>query len=254
LKIKVISSATGDGDQHQYLLSYVCNQTVAIDAGCIGLITPLEEQLRIQHIFLSHSHIDHTASLPQFLDNVYFPGPECPSVYGHPATLESLRTDFFNDRVWPDLARLSRDESPFLRMYPVMESQATTVDGLTITPIELRHIVPTFGYTVSDGSCMVAIVSDTSPSEHIWHVLNSLPRLDALFLEVSFPNSMTWLADKAMHLTPKMFGDELARLQRKVPTLAVHVKPAFRAKVRQEVADLHLHQVEFVEPGREYQF
>ncbi len=254
MQIKVISSANGPGEKHQFLLSYVCNQSVAIDAGCIGTITPLEEQLRIKHIFLTHSHLDHTASLPQFLDNVYFPGPDCPNIYANPATLESLRSDFFNERVWPDLERLSRDESPFLRLFPLAESQATTVDGLTVTPVELVHVVPTFAYVVSDGTSIVAIVSDTSPSERIWQVLNALPRLDALFLEVSFPNSMKWVADKAMHLTPQTFGEELAKLQRPTRVLAVHVKPAFRMKIMQEVAELKLPQVEFVDPGREYQF
>jgi ribonuclease BN (tRNA processing enzyme) len=254
LKIKVIGSANGPGERHQYLLSYVCNQTVAIDAGCIGMITPLAEQSRIKHVFLTHSHLDHTASLPQFLDNVYSPGPDCPNVYAHPATLESLRSDFFNERVWPDLERLSRDESPFLRLVPVLDSQATSVDGLTVTAVELLHVVPTFAYTISDGTSTVAIVSDTSPSERIWEVLNGLPKLDALFLEVSFPNSMRWVADKAMHLTPKTFGEELAKLRRSVRTLAVHVKPAFRASVLQEVADLHLPQVEFVDSGTEYEF
>jgi cAMP phosphodiesterase len=254
LKIKVIGSASGTGERHQFLLSYVCNQTVAIDAGCIGFMTPLAEQARIRHVFLTHSHLDHTASLPIFLDNVYVPGPDCPNVYGHPATLESLRTDFFNERLWPDLVRLSRDESPFLRMFPVTQSQGTVVDGLTVTPFALRHVVPTFAYTVSDNSSTVAIISDTSPAEHIWEVLNGLPRLTAVFLEVSFPNSMTWVAEKAMHLTPRMFAEELARLRWQVPILAVHVKPAFRSQVLQEVAELHLPQVQFVEPGREYQF
>ena len=254
MKIKVISSANGHGERHQFLLSYVCNETVAIDAGCIGFMTPLDEQSRIKHVFLSHSHIDHTASLPIFLDNVYVPGPDCPTVYAHPTTLESLRTDFFNERVWPDLLRLSRDESPFLHMVPLADLQETTVDGLTITPVELRHVVPTFAYTLSDDSGTVAIVSDTSPSEHVWAVLNALPRLKAVFLEVSFPESMKWVAEKAMHLTPTMFGDELARLLRQVPVLAVHVKPSFRAKVLHEVAELQLSNVEIVEPGREYQF
>ena len=254
MNIKVISSANGTGDQHQFLLSYVCNETVAIDAGCIGFMTPLADQSRVKHVFLSHSHIDHTASLPLFLDNVYIPGPACPTIYGHPATLESLRTDFFNERVWPDLLRLSKDESPFLHMVPLADLQETKVDGLTIVPVELRHTVPTFAYTVSDDSGTVAIVSDTSPSEHIWEVLNTLPRLKAVFLEVSFPESMKWVCEKAMHLTPKMFGDELAKLQRQIPILAVHVKPGFRAKVLHEVAELHLPHVEIVEPGREYQF
>lgn len=252
MKIKVIGSSIGQGEQHQFLLSYVCNETVAIDAGSIGFMTPLHDQVRIAHVFLTHSHLDHTASLPIFLDNVYVPGPGCPNIYAHPTTLESLKTDFFNERVWPDLLRLSRDESPFLRMVPVIEGQDTTVDGLTITPIELTHVIPTFAYTVSDESGTAAIVSDTSPTDHVWEVLNGLPRLKAVFLEVSFPNSMTWVAEKAMHLTPRMFAEELAKLKLTVPILAVHVKPAFRAEVLKEVGDMNLAGVEFVEPGREY--
>jgi ribonuclease BN (tRNA processing enzyme) len=254
LKVKVIGSAIGQGEQHQFLLSYVCNGTIAIDAGSIGFMTPLEDQLRIQHVFLTHSHLDHTASLPIFLDNVYFPGPVCPYVYGHPATLGSLTTDFFNERLWPDLVRLSRDESPFLRMLPITDGQATTVNALTITPIELRHVVPTFAYTVSDEASTIAIVSDTSPSERVWEVLNGIAQLKAVFLEVSFPNRMTWVAEKAMHLTPKLFAEELAKLNLQVPILAVHVKPAFRAEVLREVGELNLKGIEFVEPGREYQF
>ena len=53
------------------------------------LYEPLEDQSRIKHVFLTHSHLDHTASLPIFLDNVYVAGPDCPKVYAHPATLES---------------------------------------------------------------------------------------------------------------------------------------------------------------------
>jgi cAMP phosphodiesterase len=254
LKVKVIGSAIGQGEQHQFLLSYVCNGTVAIDAGSIGFMTPLVDQLQIRHVFLTHSHLDHTASLPIFLDNVYFPGPACPNVYAHFATLDSLKTDFFNERLWPDLVRLSRDESPFLRMLPITEGQHTTVDALTITPIELRHVVPTFAYTVSDESSTIAIVSDTSPSERIWEVLNGLAQLKAVFLEVSFSNRMTWVAEKAMHLTPEMFVRELAKLKQRVPILAVHTKPAFRAEVLREVGNLNLDGVKFVEPGTEYQF
>lgn len=254
MKIKVIGSSNGDGERHQFLLSYVCNETVAIDAGCIGLMTPLEEQTRIRHVFLTHSHLDHTASLPIFLDNVYVHGPDSPCVYAHPATLQSLQTDFFNDRVWPDLLRLSREESPFLQMFPLAESETTFVDGLAITPIELAHVVPTFAYLVGDDATTVAIISDTSRCERVWNVLNNLPRLGAIFLEVSFPNSLTRVADESMHLTPKSFAEELRRLKRETPIFVVHVKPSNRAQVLREVAELQLAQVQFAEPGREYRF
>src|ERR1700722_15928099 len=93
VKIRVVGSSIGAGLNHQYLISYLFGDHVAIDAGSIGFMTPLETQTRIRHVFLSHSHIDHTASLATFLDNVYEPGPECVNVYGPAETLDSLRRD-----------------------------------------------------------------------------------------------------------------------------------------------------------------
>ncbi len=217
-------------------------------------MSPLDDQFSIKHVFLTHSHLDHTASLPMFLDNVYVPGPECPSVHAHPATLESLNKDLFNGRLWSDLQRLSREESPFLRMVPLSEGQATTVDGLTITPVLLRHVVPTFGYIISDNASAVAIVSDTGPCEHIWDALNNVPKLKAIFLEVSFPNSMSSVAQKSMHLTPRTFDEQLMKLTQQVRILAVHVKPAVKSQVVGEVGKLNRAEVELVEPGREYHF
>src|SRR5262249_36492290 len=127
LRIKVIGSAIGEGERHQFLLSYVCNDSVAIDAGSIGFMTPIEDQARIKNVFLTHSHLDHTASLPIFLDNVYLPGPECPNIYAHAETLNALQATLFKEPLWSDLVRLSREESPFLRMHPVADGQATVV-------------------------------------------------------------------------------------------------------------------------------
>jgi cAMP phosphodiesterase len=254
LRIKIVGSAIGDGERHQFLLSYVCNDTVAIDAGSIGFMTPIEDQARIRNVFLTHSHLDHTASLPIFLDNVYAPGPECPNIYAHAETLNALKATLFNEPLWSDLVRLSREESPFLRMQPVADGQATIVDRLTILPVELNHVVPTLGYVISDDQSAIAVISDTGPSEHVWEVLNAVPRLKAVFLEVSFPNSMARVAARSMHLTPRTFDQELAKLRRPVPVIAVHVKPALREQVVREVVDLNRADVEIVQTGRMYEF
>ena len=150
MKIRVVGSSIGAGPNHQYLISYLFGDHVAIDAGSIGFVTPLEIQSQIRHVVLSHSHIDHTASLATFLDNVYMPGPESVCVYGLPETLDSLRSDLFNNRVWPDLVRLSTDESPFLTMQPLSSEVAVTMEGLRILPVALDHVVPTLGFIVSD--------------------------------------------------------------------------------------------------------
>lgn len=254
MKVKLLKSAFGADPGHQFLMSYLVDDCLAIDAGSIGLQSPIRVQEQIRHVFLSHSHIDHVASLPSFLDNVYRHGPDCPTIYGSRETLESLRRDFFNDRIWPDLFRLSRGESPFLKFQELKARETVTAGRYRVTPIPLDHVVPTFGFVVDDGASAFAVVSDTSPSEEIWRVINATPRLKGCFLESSFPDSMEWLARESKHLTPRMFLGERRKLIPEVPVVAVHIKPAFYAEVVAELLALHEPRVEIGEPGREYQF
>jgi ribonuclease BN (tRNA processing enzyme) len=254
VKIRVVGSSVGNGPNHQYLISYLFGDHLAIDAGSIGFMTPLEAQTQVRNVFLSHSHIDHTASLATFLDNIYVPGPDCVNVYGHPETLDSLRSDLFNDRLWPDLVRLSLAESPFLTMLPMSSEQAVEVEGLRVLPVALNHVVPTFGFIVSDHRAAVAIISDTAPTERIWELVNQTPNLKAVLVEISFPNHMAWLAEKAKHLTTSLFVTELQKLQQAVPVVAVHIKPRYQEQIAAELAATGLKDVQIVKPEQIYTF
>jgi ribonuclease BN (tRNA processing enzyme) len=242
MKLKIVGSAVDPRfPQQQFAASYIFNGTVAIDAGTIGFISSVDEQRQIQHVFLSHAHLDHISSLPIFLDNVYSHGPGCVSIYGNVEALQTLRTDIFNERVWPDLIRLSPVESPFMTLLPIAAGETVEVDGLRVTAVALEHVVPVLGYVVEDDRASVAIFSDTTTSPMIWNTLNRWPRpLDVLFLECAFPNRMRWLADKARHLTPAQFGECYARLQPQPPVVAVHIKPAFREEIVAELAALNI--------------
>jgi len=254
MRIKVLNSSTDGLCGRQFSASYLVNDCVAIDAGSIGMLSSLPAQRDIRHVFLSHSHMDHIASLPVFLDNVYRPGGECPTIYGSSAVRECLQRDVFNDRLWPDLVRLSREESPFFR-FQVLESGATVAIGeLCVTPIALNHVVPTVGFIIEDETAAVAIVSDTSPTEEIWSVARENKKLQAVFLEAAFPNSMAWLAGQAAHLTPLEFRIEYLKLQRDVPVYAVHIKPAYFDEVVADLATLGIAQLQIGEANRDYDF
>ncbi len=109
MKITLVPSAVsvGGGNPGFFLSSYLIDEVVAIDAGGLGLIDDLQAQQRIEHIFITHSHLDHIASLPILLDSVFQSGGRCITVHGSAATLASLRHDVFNDRVWPDFVKMS---------------------------------------------------------------------------------------------------------------------------------------------------
>ena len=252
MKIKVIGSSV-DGNPHQFAASYVINDQVAIDAGSIGFMS-VDAQKRIKHVLLSHSHLDHIGSLPIFIDNVYEPGPDCVIVYGSSHVVECLQANVFNERVWPDVSRLSREESPFVKFVVIENTTAVEIGGLTVTPVELDHVVPTFGFLIDDGTSALAVVSDTGPTEQVWELANRNARLKCVMIESAFPNSMGWLADRAKHLTPESMRREYDKLDREVRLIVVHIKPAYYAKVVEELNALNLPVLEISEPNREYEF
>jgi ribonuclease BN (tRNA processing enzyme) len=238
----------------QFLTSYLLNETVALDAGCLGLHRTPREQARVRHILLSHTHLDHLASLPMLLDNTYQSGSGCVTVYGNDAVLDCLRRDVFNDRLWPDFIRLSGERPPFLRLERLEPGRPVEVEGLRITPVPVDHAVPTLGFLVEAGSAAVLFPSDTGPTEAIWQRANATANLRAVFLEATFPQAMAGLAEVSRHLTPPLFAAEVRKLRRPARLIAVHISPRFYSEVVDELQALGLPNLEIGQPGKTYEF
>ena len=243
----------GEGDK-QYLTSFVINERVAFDAGSLGFQGEPEEQARVRDVVISHTHADHLASLPIFVENVYEGRPDCVVVHGSDFVLKSLDSDIFNDRIWPDFIRLSPPEAPFMRYSRLEEEKTASIGGLEILPVEMNHIVPTFGFIVDDGDCSIVLASDTAPTERIWELANQRENLAAVFLECSFPDHMEQLAEVSAHLTPKIFREEVKKLEREVEVVVVHVKPRFRETIATEIEALGMPRTSIGSADRVYEF
>lgn len=240
--------------ESQFLVSFLINDRVAIDAGPLGLLADLGRQRGVRQIFLTHEHVDHIASLPIFLDNVYEPGPDCVELLGGANLLDFLHRDIFNGRVWPDFFDLSTDDNRFVRATPLEPGQSVIRSGLTVTAVPVQHSVDTFGYLVDDGDKAVAFPSDTGPTEGLWTRLGTAPRLDAVFLEVSFPDSLADLATTTGHHCPASFAAEIGKLSRPVRWIVVHRKPRYADQIATELGKLDLPHVELAIPGCVYEF
>ena len=248
------SSVTLGAEANQFLTTFLVNDSIAIDAGSLGLLGSTEAQARVKHVFLTHTHIDHIASLPIFVENVFEVGADCPTIYGSPAVLDCLQRDFFNNRVWPDFIAMSMPESPFLKLETLEPGKPVEVMGLKITAIEVNHIVPTVGVIIEGPDASIVIAGDTGPTERLWTAANSVQNLKAVFLEAAFPNELEWLADLAKHLTPVRFAGEVRKIKPGVRVHAVHIKPRFLDRVKDELAELGLPMIEICSPGRVYEF
>jgi ribonuclease BN (tRNA processing enzyme) len=160
----------------------------------------------------------------------------------------------FNDRAWPNFIALSTSGPPFLKLATLESGKSVALENLTITPVLVNHVVPTVGFLVEDQLSAIVISSDTGPTEAIWQAAGKSPRLKAAFIEVTFPSSMSWLAEVAKHLTPATFAQEVRKLKADVPIIAVHIKPRFYAEVVSELNALGMPNLQIGQFGRAYDF
>ena len=256
MKINLVPSAVSEGDGRRafFLSSYLINDTVAIDAGGLGFLADLSAQVRIEHVFITHSHMDHIGSLPIFLENTFRSSDRCVTIHASAATLDSLRSDIFNNRVWPDFISMSERGLPFLKVEIIEPGTPIEVADLRLTPLAVDHLVPTLGFLVESPGVTVAIPSDTGPTESFWHAANESKDLKAVFLEACFPEEMKNLAVISKHLTPSMFAAESRKVHEQVPFIAVHIKPRFYDSVVAELIELGLPDLTVGNPGTTYEF
>lgn len=253
MRVRMISSAPGDPVSGQYLTTFLLDDVVAIDAGSLGFRGSPAEQARVGHIFLTHSHADHVASLPLFVESVHASGAPPVVVRGHADTLRCLRTDVFNDRIWPDYIRLEA-EGPFLRLEEVRAEETVEVGGLRVTPVPVDHVVPALGYVVDDGTAAVVFGGDGGPTGRLWEIARRHDRLRAVFLETTFPDEQSELARLTKHLTPRLLAGELRKLDRDVRVLVMHLKAGHRDAVARQIEALDDPRIALVELDREYVF
>jgi ribonuclease BN (tRNA processing enzyme) len=254
MKLRLLASSVQDPSRREYATAFLINKTVAIDAGCLGFSRTPRDQEAIRHVFLTHSHADHTASLPIFVENAWTPSGNPLRVYGNRATLDAVQRHIFNNIMWPDFVRLSKNMPPYLCLCPLQAEAPVEAEGLSITPIEVHHVVPTVGYVLRDKISAVIIAGDTGPTTRLWEVAHNTPGLRAVFLEACFPNSMKSLAKVSLHLTPEMFCREIAKMPSGIKVIAIHIKVRYREQVIRELSGLGIPNLEIGECEKDYNF
>ena len=247
MKIRILPS-TPDADL-QYLTSFLIEDAVAIDAGCIGY-QPLSGGDGVDHVFLTHSHLDHVGSLPIYLESRERPL----TLYGHPFTVNALGMHFFNDRIWPNIFRRDPDVQDKLRIEYLESGRPVEVGDLRIIPVEVSHTVPTLGMIVEGPRGAVAFGADSGPTDHLWKVAAATGCLKAVFIECSFPDRLSEFAQTSGHLTPRLVRSEAAKLPTDTRLIPVHIKPRYRAEVVEELLALELPHLEIGKAGKDYVF
>jgi ribonuclease BN (tRNA processing enzyme) len=237
VRLRVLGCSGGIGGRHLRTTSFLVDSDILIDAGSgVGDLSLAELSL-IDHIFVTHSHLDHVTSIPFLVDTVGGMRGKPVIVYATRATTEILKNHLFNWAIWPDFTEIPTPEAPFLRYEELEPGVAVNLGGREITPIPARHTVPAVGYHLDSGETSLVFTGDTGPNDALWRVVNRISNLKYLIIETAFSNKERHLAEVSRHLCPQTLAEELAKLERNAEIYVTHLKPGEIELTMQEIED-----------------
>src|SRR5438093_11748392 len=149
MKLRVLGCYGGNIPGHG-MTSFLVNDTVALDAGWVSGALSLKEQVKVKDVLISHSHLDHTCSLPFLIDNNFSAPGFALRIYAIPEVVASMKNHLFNNHTWPDFTCLPNDLTPLLKLVEITPEQPFTINGLTVRPTLVSHICTTARLTVED--------------------------------------------------------------------------------------------------------
>ena len=234
--IKILG-AYGGKATNMALTSLQLSKEVVMDAGNIleGLGNGIKN---INHVFVSHSHLDHINDIG-FLIDATFEQRKIPlKIYGRKKTLEDIATHILNWDIWPDFSQINLigSEKKAIELVEVKLNEVVEVDGCKIKAIENNHTISSNGYVIEKEGKAILFTSDTYCCDTIWEEVNKNKKISCILVDVSFPSRMAQLAFDSKHLTPILLQEELKKLTRNdVAVYVNHIKPSYKIELVKEI-------------------
>ena len=222
--------------------SFLLDDDVLIDAGTGVGDLALDALAKIDHILVSHSHLDHVLSIGLLADSVLRirSAQQRPPIVVHAlaATLAALRAHIFNGVIWPDFTRLPSAEHPVLELRAFEIGDVLEVSGKRVEVLSAVHTVPAVGFAVDAAPRgWWVFTGDTGPNPALWERLRDMKVAD-LVIETAFSDEERVVARISRHLCPATLGHELAQLAGSVDVHITHIKPGEMDAVMHEIAAL----------------
>jgi len=237
MKVRVLGCSGGIGGRHLRTTSLLVDHDILIDAGTGVADLPLAELAMIDHVFLTHSHLDHIASLPLMIDSVADLRETPVTVHATEATLEALRKHIFNWAIWPDFSQISIRDRPAMRYAPLRLGQRIPFGERSVMALPAVHTVPAVGYLLDSGSASLAFTGDTTSNDAFWSALDGIANLRYLVIETAFSDREKSLAELSRHLCPSLLRSELEKLKQEAKIFISHLKPGQVERIMDEIIE-----------------
>ena len=224
MKLRVLGCSGGIGN-NLHTTSFLIDHDLLIDAGTGVNGLSLAELRNIDHVFITHSHMDHICNLPLLLDSVAEVRTRPVIVYATESILEILKQHIFNWKIWPDFSQIPSLAQPVMRYQSIELGEVIDLQGRKITALPAVHTVPAVGYHIDSGQASLVFTGDTYVNDSLWTVVNQFSNLRYLIIETAFADDEIELAILSLHLCPKLLAGELAKFTGHADIFITHLKP-----------------------------
>jgi 3',5'-cyclic-nucleotide phosphodiesterase len=235
MNLRVLGCSGGIG-QGLRTTSFLVDGKLLIDAGTGVGDLPVDALHGIEHVLLTHAHMDHITCLPMLCDVKNVGGSQPLTVYAPAETIAALRQHVFNWRIWPDFGQIPSPERPILNWQAVAAGESWQIGPWRVRVLPAEHTVTAVGYAVHTSSGSMAFQGDSGVCPPFWSALAE-EDVDVLIVESAFSDAEHELALVSKHLNPQLLASELRRYQGRADIYVSHPKPGEEQLVDAELRE-----------------
>lgn len=225
MKLKVLGCSGGIGGSQARTTAFLADHDILVDCGTgVGDLS-FDELVQVDHVFVTHSHMDHIAAIPLLVDSVGEARGVPLTVHATVETIRILRSHIFNWLVWPDFTTIPDRINPFLRFQPIDVGEPVRLGTRTITALPAHHTVPAVAFCLDGGEGKLVYSGDTAYCPELIAAINTLDNVRHLIIETAFPDEQHGLALASRHLCPSMLFAMLDEIEVSPQVLISHLKP-----------------------------
>jgi len=254
VKLQVLGCAGGIGGLEKFTTCFLLDHDILIDAGSGLTKLSMDQLCAIDHIFISHSHLDHVFGLALLVDSVLGKRTTPITVHASEEVIATLNTHLFNWKIWPDFSVIPSPSNGILRWEIMPKMSTIEITGRFIQSHPVNHTVDAVGYWVHNHESGFLFTGDLSVTPELWAHFSKEKRLKQVFIDCSFPNSEIDIAFASKHYCPQTLLEDVRAMPLATKFAVTHLKPGQENLIMEQIQANSTHQFTALYSGAHFDF
>lgn len=235
MNLNILGCAGGIGGRERLTTCLAVDRDILLDAGTGLTSLEIGQLIAIDHVFLTHSHLDHVAGLALLVDAIQGKKAGPITIHATREVMDVLKRDLFNWALWPDFAAIPNPENPAMRWELLEPGKAVELDGRLITPYPVNHTPGAVAYWVHNHVSGFLFSGDMCATPDLWSRFAGEHKLRQVIVDCSFPNADADIANRSMHFCPRSLIQDIRPMAHAVDFLIYHLKPGQEDLIMREL-------------------